>query len=101
MKEFLSVIGAPLNLQPRYNIAPTTTIDAVRLSCASEWMAPYHDRMPVLLTPVQFDDWLIGTAGSEILKPAAEAALREWIVSGRMNKTGVGDDDPTIVAKAA
>ena len=28
---FLSVIGAPLNLQPRYNIAPTTTIDVVRV----------------------------------------------------------------------
>ena len=28
---FLSVIGAPLNLRPRYNIAPTTEIDVVRL----------------------------------------------------------------------
>ncbi len=31
------------------------------------------------------------------LKPAAESALREWIVSKRVNRTGVGDDDPTIV----
>ena len=29
---FLSVIGAAKNLQPRYNIAPTTTIDVVRLT---------------------------------------------------------------------
>ena len=28
--EFLSVVGAPHNLQPRYNIAPTTLIDMVR-----------------------------------------------------------------------
>ena len=28
--EFLSVIGAPQNLQPRYNIAPTTLVDMVR-----------------------------------------------------------------------
>ena len=28
---FLSVFGAAWNLQPRYNIAPTTTIDVVRL----------------------------------------------------------------------
>ena len=28
---FLDVIGTPKNLQPRYNIAPTTTIDVVRL----------------------------------------------------------------------
>lgn len=28
--EFLSVIGAPQNLQARYDIAPTTLIDMVR-----------------------------------------------------------------------
>jgi putative SOS response-associated peptidase YedK len=28
--QFLSVIGAPQNLQPRYNIAPTTLVDMVR-----------------------------------------------------------------------
>ena len=28
----LSVIGAAKNLRPRYNIAPTTTIDVVRLA---------------------------------------------------------------------
>ena len=29
---FLGVIGAAKNLRPRYNIAPTTTIDVVRLA---------------------------------------------------------------------
>ena len=34
---FLSVIGAAKNLRPRYNIAPTTTIDVVRLAeCGRE-----------------------------------------------------------------
>ena len=28
---FLSVFGTPKNLQPRYNIAPTTTVDVMRL----------------------------------------------------------------------
>ena len=28
---FLNVFGTPLNLRPRYNIAPTTTVDVVRL----------------------------------------------------------------------
>ena len=207
--EFLSVIGAPLNLQPRYNIAPTTRIDVVRLdqegrrelvrmrwglvpgwwskplkevpatfnaraetvaqkpmfrnaftqrrciipasgfyewtgekgakvphlfsaadgasvlafaglwdrwrdkangeevfsatiivSGASEWMTPYHDRMPVLLTPDLFDAWLTGLAGPEVLRPAAETALREWVVSDRLNRTGQGDDDPTLVEAA-
>ena len=27
---FLDVFGTPRNLQPRYNIAPTTTVDVVR-----------------------------------------------------------------------
>jgi putative SOS response-associated peptidase YedK len=206
--EFLSVIGAPLNLRPRYNIAPTTEIDVVRLaegrrelvrmrwglvpgwwskalkevpatfnaraetvadkpmfrtafrqrrciipasgfyewtgerhtrtphlftaadgspvlafaglwdrwrdratgedvlsatiivSGASAWMQPYHDRMPVLLIPDQFDAWLSGAAGPEILRPAAEEALREWIVSDRVNRTGQGDDDPLLVSAA-
>lgn len=28
---FLSVFGPPRNLQPRYNIAPTTSVDVIRL----------------------------------------------------------------------
>lgn len=32
-----------------------------------------------------------------IMKPPE---LREWIVNRRMNKTGVGDDDPATVAPA-
>ncbi len=210
INEFLSVLGAPLNLRPRYNIAPTTTVDVVRLdkqgqrelvamrwglvpffwskplkalpatfnaraetlhekpmfreafqrrrciipasgfyewtgekgnktphlftaadaspilafagvwdkwkdretgeeilSCtmvvsgASAWMAPYHDRMPVLLTGDTIDDWLRGRAGSEVLRPAAEAALREWTVSKRINTTSASDDDPTLVDPVA
>ncbi|MCW6513154.1 SOS response-associated peptidase [Lichenifustis flavocetrariae] len=209
VREFLSVIGAPLNLRPRFNIAPTTTIDVVRLdvegqrelvrmrwglvpgwwskplkyvpatfnaraetvaekpmfwnafkarrciipasgfyewtgekgakvphlfsaadgspvlafaglwdrwkspegeeilsatiivSGASAWMTPYHDRMPVLLMSEQFDAWLSGEAGPDALRPAAESALREWIVSARVNKTGQGADDPSLVEPVA
>jgi putative SOS response-associated peptidase YedK len=67
------------------------------VSDASAWMEPYHDRMPVLLAEKDFNAWLDGTLGPEALMPAAEAALREWTVSPRLNRTGVGDDDPTIV----
>ena len=31
------------------------------VSGASAWMAPYHDRMPVLLDPQNFDAWLDGS----------------------------------------
>jgi putative SOS response-associated peptidase YedK len=67
------------------------------VSGASGWMASYHDRMPVLLEPQDFDGWLDGSAGPKVLKAAPEAALREWKVSSRLNRTGVGDDDPATV----
>ena len=35
-----------------------------------------HDRMPVLLQPTDFDRWLAGTAGTELLKPAANDYLQ-------------------------
>ena len=73
----------------------------VIVSGASDWMAPYHDRMPVLLAPDSFDGWLDGSLGPEVLEPAAASALREWIVSSRVNRTGQGDDDPTIVEPVA
>jgi putative SOS response-associated peptidase YedK len=70
---------------------------------ASEWMTPYHDRMPVLLRAEDFDAWLNawlnGALGADALRPAAESALREWPVSRRVNQTGVGDDDPTIIER--
>jgi hypothetical protein len=70
------------------------------VSGASAWMMPYHDRMPVLLVASDFDSWLNGTLGADALKPAAESALREWPVSKRVNRSGEGDDDPTIVDAA-
>ena len=73
----------------------------VIVSGASDWMTPYHDRMPVLLDAGQCQAWLDGTLGQGDLKPAPEAALRQWLVSRRMNKAGVGDDDPATVAPTA
>jgi putative SOS response-associated peptidase YedK len=63
---------------------------------ARKWMERYHDRMPVILAARHFDAWLDGTLGPETLKCAAELQ-REWPVSRRINRTGEGDDDPTII----
>jgi putative SOS response-associated peptidase YedK len=71
----------------------------VIVSGASDWMTPYHDRMPVLLRAEDFDAWLNGSLGADALRPAAESALREWPVSRRVNRAGVGEDDPTIVER--
>ena len=70
------------------------------VSGASDWMVPYHDRMPVLLTPDQFDAWLTGTS-AETLRPAAEDALREWVVSDRVNRAGQDDDNPDLAKAVA
>src|SRR5499433_1046312 len=46
---------------------------------------PLHDRMPVVLDKADFELWLNGAAGKELLRPAAEDRLRMWPVSRRVN----------------
>ena len=62
---------------------------------ASEWMTPYHDRMPAVLAQAEI-------AGSEARWKRANCILREseYMVSSRLNRTGVGDDDPTVIEPA-
>jgi hypothetical protein len=48
-----------------------------------------------------FDGWLDGSLGADALKCASESALREWLVSKRINKAGEGDDDPTLIEPLA
>jgi putative SOS response-associated peptidase YedK len=60
-----------------------------------------HDRMPVVLDRADIGPWLNGAAGIELLKPAAEDRLSLWPVSRRVNKTGNGDDDPTLIEEIA
>lgn len=66
--------------------------------CASARMEPYHDRMSVLVEAKDSDSWLDGSLGVGALKPAPEEALRERTVSLRLNRSRVGDDNPTIIA---
>jgi len=63
---------------------------------ANAFVRPVHDRMPVLLEPADFGIWLGGADGIELLRPAADHTLRMWPVSRRVNRTGSGDDDPTL-----
>ncbi|MBN9443707.1 SOS response-associated peptidase [Bosea sp. (in: a-proteobacteria)] len=62
---------------------------------ADRWMSKLHDRMPAMLNPKNFDAWLDGSGGRELLEqPPPE--LREWIVSTRVNSNRAPDDDPTL-----
>jgi len=62
-------------------------------------VAEVHDRMPVLLGEKDYEPWLSGTAGTELLKPAAENLLQP--VSKRVNSSRTPDDDPTLIEPVA
>ena len=49
--------------------------------------------MPVILEPEQFEPWLTGAAGLELLKPVADDVLQCWPVSRRVNSWRAPDDD--------
>jgi putative SOS response-associated peptidase YedK len=56
-----------------------------------------HDRMPVILDPENFDAWLDGSAGVELLKPYPAARLTYYPVStavGNVKNTGADLIEP-------
>ena len=67
----------------------------------NRFVAEVHDRMPVLLDEKDYEPWLSGNAGLELLKPAAEDVLQRWLVSKRVNSSRAPDDDPTLIDKVA
>jgi len=67
------------------------------VTSANDFTRPIHDRVPVLLGQRDHEAWLTGKAGVELLRPAPNDLLRMWPVSKRVNKTGVGDDDPSLI----
>jgi putative SOS response-associated peptidase YedK len=62
----------------------------------NDFVRAEHDRMPVILEPNNFEPWLAGKAGVELLKPAANDVLQKWPVSKRVNKIG-NDEDATLI----
>jgi hypothetical protein len=63
----------------------------------NKFVAEVHDRMPVLLAEKNYEPWLSGKAGLELLKPAAETVLQKWLVSKRVNSSRAPDDDSTLI----
>jgi putative SOS response-associated peptidase YedK len=59
-------------------------------------VAEVHDRMPVLLAEKNFEPWLGGSAGLDLLIPAADDVLQRWPVSKRVNSSKAPADDPTL-----
>jgi putative SOS response-associated peptidase YedK len=67
------------------------------VTAAYDFTRRIHDRMPVLLGRDDHDAWLTGKAGVELLRPAPNDVLCMWPVSKRVNASGRGDDDPSLI----
>jgi hypothetical protein len=50
-----------------------------------------------IIAQANIDRWLRGEMEKDELHAAPDAKFREHKVSKRMNRTGVGDDNPTII----
>ncbi|ARN81939.1 SOS response-associated peptidase [Methylocystis bryophila] len=70
------------------------------VGAANPWMSRFHDRMPILLSWSDAEHWVSGDDPATLLRPAPDEALQEWTVSTRVNRSGVGDDDPTLIDRA-
>jgi putative SOS response-associated peptidase YedK len=69
----------------------------VIVAAANDFTRRIHDRMPVLLSHRDYETWLTGKSGVELLRPAPNDLLRLWPVSKRVNISGRGDDDPGLI----
>jgi putative SOS response-associated peptidase YedK len=67
------------------------------VTAANDSTRAIHDRMPVMLDRCDHEAWLTGKAGPELLRPAPNGLLRMWPVSKRVNFSGRGDDDPSLI----
>jgi hypothetical protein len=67
------------------------------ITAANEFVGQVHDRMPVILPAEDFEPWLTGKTGLEMLRPAANDVLQRWPVSKRVNSSRAGADDPTLI----
>lgn len=75
----------------------TMTSCTMIITKSSTFVAEVHDRMPVLLAEKDFEPWLSGAVGVELLKPAADDLLQRWPVSKRVNSSKAVADDPTLI----
>jgi putative SOS response-associated peptidase YedK len=74
---------------------------AMIITEANEFVGELHDRMPVILEPEQFEAWLTGAAGLELLKSAGNDVLQCCPVSRRVNSSRAPDDDANLIEAVA
>jgi putative SOS response-associated peptidase YedK len=54
----------------------------------NELIAPFHDRMPVIVPEADWERWLAGEDATDLLGPFPAARMRMWPVSTAVNKVG-------------
>lgn len=67
---------------------------------ANALMQPIHDRMPVIVPPERWADWLSAPDREirQLIQPLPPEALQAWPVSRRVNKAG--PDDAGLIERA-
>jgi len=105
-----STTGSPLALAGLWEVwrdardpeGPWLRTCSVITTTANATMAPVHDRMPVLLEPPEWADWLDREATdldrlAALLDPAPESTLTMWPVSTRVNRAA--NDDARLIVR--
>src|SRR5258705_350952 len=101
MRELFAHNGPPLDMVPRYNVAPPLETFTVITVDAAPAIAHIHHRMPVMLTRREdLEAWLDATRSAEaalaLLKPYAAADIAAGAVSLKVNNARY--DGPDCVA---
>jgi putative SOS response-associated peptidase YedK len=68
-------------------------------TAASPAIAPYHDRMPLVIAHRDYEEWLSSPNPGELLKPFDGAAFEIFPVSRRVNS--VENDEPALATPLA
>jgi putative SOS response-associated peptidase YedK len=72
--------------------------DCHRESCRAFSFGSYlRRRIPALLAERDFEPWLRGEAGVEVLKPAPNNLLQKWTVSKRVSSSKADKEDATLI----
>ena len=72
---------------------------AVITTPANDLLRPIHDRMPVIIPPIEYDRWLssFDPDPRDLLRPFPSEPMMIWPVSTRVNKPE--NDDPEILQR--
>jgi putative SOS response-associated peptidase YedK len=69
---------------------------AIITTDANSLVANIHDRMPLILAPSDYGEWLSDHPDPrELMRPFPASPMRMWAISARVNKPE--NDDPDIV----